>query len=330
MKLAVHSLPLAALALVFGLARALGAPSGFETAQIGGKEYVRLSEWARANGFEAHWLKRDESLQLSAPAGKIQLEVDSRQADFNGVTVWLSFPIADRNGSVFVSLLDVRTTLQPLLSPPKSRPGAVIKTICLDPGHGGKDPGYCVGSRQEKKYTLLLAEELRRQLIHAGLQVALTRSRDAYVDLSERPDLARRRNADLFVSLHFNAVPTSPGSVQGAEVYCLTPPGASSTNAQGEGGGAGSFGGNRFNDKNVFLAYQMQKALDHDLGSADRGVKRARYEVLRGAAMPAILIEAGFLSHPEEGRKIASSSYRRQMAHAMVDGLLAFKRAVEQ
>jgi len=330
MKSAVPSLLLAALALGSGASPAPRAFPASETILIGGKVYVRLTEWARANDFETRWLKRDETLELTGHSAKLQLQVDSRQAELNGVTVWLSFPVADRNGSVYLALLDARTTMQPLLSPPKTRAGPTIRTVCLDPGHGGKDPGFCVGSRQEKKYTLLLAEELRQQLIRAGLSVALTRTRDSFVELSARPDFAKRRNADLFVSLHFNSAGDSAGSVQGAEVYCLTPTGAPSTNAQGEGGGAGSSTGNRFNDKNVLLAFHVQKALDQSLGSEDRGVKRARYEVLRYATMPAILIEGGFMSHPDEGRKIASASYRRQMAHAIVEGLLSFKRAVEQ
>jgi N-acetylmuramoyl-L-alanine amidase len=330
MKSAVLLLLLAAFAPASGAAPAAGATSGAETVSIGGKEYVRLNDWARANDFEARWLKRDETLQLSSHSAKLLLQIDSRQAEFNKVAVWLSFPVADRNGAVYLALLDARTTLQPLLSPPKNRPGVAIRTICLDPGHGGKDPGFCVGSRQEKKYTLLLAEELRQQLIRAGLKVALTRSRDTFVELSARPDLARRRAADLFVSLHFNSAGSFPGAVQGAEVYCLTPAGAPSTNAQGEGGGAGASAGNRFNDRNVFLAFQIQRALGQSLGSEDRGVKRARYEVLRYATMPAILIEGGFMSHPDEGRKIFSASYRRQMARAIVEGLLAFKRTVEQ
>ena len=189
MKSAVLLLLLAAFALASVAAPVQAAPSAVESLSIGGKEYVRLTDWARANDFEVHWLKRDETLQLTGHSAKLLLQVDSRQAEFNGVTVWLSFPVADRNGAVYLALLDARTSLQPLLSPPKRLSGT-IRTVCLDPGHGGKDPGFCVGSRQEKKYTLLLAEELREQLIRAGLKVVLTRSRDTFVELSARPDLA--------------------------------------------------------------------------------------------------------------------------------------------
>jgi N-acetylmuramoyl-L-alanine amidase len=234
--------------------------------------------------------------------------------------------LATRNDAIFISKLDVQTTFQPLLAPPKRR--AVLNSICLDPGHGGKDPGFRVGANQEKKYTLLLAQELREQLKRAGWKVALTRGHDTFVELSERPDVARRKHADLFLSLHFNAVQSSANSVQGAEVYCLTPAGAPSTNAGGEGGGEGWFNGNRYNDQNVVLAYQLQKALTRSLGVEDRGVHRARFAVLRDATMPAALIEAGFMSHPEEGRKIFSAEYRRQIARAIVEGLNAYRQSV--
>src|SRR4029077_10148741 len=102
---------------------------------------------------------------------------------------------------------------------------------------------------------------------------------DKKIELPMRPELAKRRGADLFVSLHFNAFPEK--SVQGAEVYCLTPAGAPSSNARGEGAGAGLFAGNRSNDKNMFLAYQLQKSLTKNLTVEDRGVHRARFWVLR-------------------------------------------------
>lgn len=315
--------------LAEGMILPVGAAARSGVLQVAGKEYVRLGDWARANDFEMRWLKRDETAQLINGSSKLLFTMDSREAQLNGIGAWLSFPVVLRNGSIYVSQLDLQTTLQPVLSPPKNRPGMRITRICLDPGHGGKDPGYRVGSNQEKKYALLLAQELRDQLTRAGFTVTLTRNTDAFVELPVRAELARRRNADLFLSLHFNAAPSSASTVRGAEVYCMTPAGAASTNARGEGGGAGWFVGNRNNDKNMFLAFQLQKSLTRNLGTEDRGVHRARYAVLRDAAMPAVLIEGGFMSHPVEGKKIFDSAYRRQMAKAIVDGVMAYKQAVE-
>jgi N-acetylmuramoyl-L-alanine amidase len=299
-------------------------------ARIGGHDYVRVTELAKTAELEFRWLKRDEKIQLSNRTSKWVLDVDSRQAEFNGLQVWLSFPVVQFEGWVYLAKLDVDTTIRPLLSPPRNSPNVKLHTICLDPGHGGKDPGFSVGASQEKKYTLLLAQEVRQQLARAGLKATLTRSTDAFIELPDRPDLAHRQKADLFVSLHFNSTEADRSSVKGAQVFCLTPAGANSTNTQGEGGSSAWCAGNGCNDRSICLAYQVQKALTSELGVEDRGVRRARYAVLRDAVMPAVLIEGGFLSHPVEGKKILTAAYRKEMARAIVDGLLAYKRAVEQ
>jgi N-acetylmuramoyl-L-alanine amidase len=305
----------------------LGAVRPIESVRIAGREYARISDWARANEFVLRWLKRDETLQLTSSGSKIALQIHSPEAQINGVEARLLFPLVQRGEAVWISELDLETTLEPVIYPPRLKRGSALKSICLDPGHGGKDPG---SSSQEKKFTLLLAQELQAQLKRAGWQVNMTRTRDSFVELPSRPDIARRRRADLFVSLHFNAARTSANSVQGAEVYCLTPAGAPSTNAGGEGGGAGWFTGNRYNSENMFLAYQVQKMLTRKVPVEDRGVHRARFWVLRDAVMPAVLIEAGFLTNPTEARKISNPSYRRQLASAIVDGLAAYKSVVER
>jgi N-acetylmuramoyl-L-alanine amidase len=232
-----------------------------------------------------------------------------------------------RNGLAYVSPVDLTTTLEPLLFPVRQARKAV--TICLDPGHGGKDPGRFSGKEQEKKYTLLLAREVGEQLTRAGFKISYTRSNDSWVDLETRSELAQKRGADLFVSLHFNSFDgPSPESVKGVEVFCMAPAHTSSTNARGEGSGSGSYGGNRFDSKNVLLAYQLQKSLVTNLGIEDRGVKRARYAVLRTADMPAILIESGFLSNRAEAKRIYDPKYRQQLAQAIVHGIQDYNRAV--
>jgi N-acetylmuramoyl-L-alanine amidase len=299
--------------------------------QVSGHDYLSLADWAGTHRLDLRWLKHDETLQLTNRTAKIILTADSREAEINGIQVWLCLPVLRRNGSVFLAELDGRATLEPLLSPPKARRNApAIKTICLDAGHGGKDSGNRVGLNQEKIYTLLLAEELRRQLLRAGLKVVMTRGGDEFVELPDRPQLAKRRGADLFVSLHFNSAEAARESVRGAEVYCLAPAGADSTNASGDPSETGPCTGNRFNARNLLLAYEMQKSLTRRLQVEDRGVRRARFWVLRDAAMPAVLIEAGFMSHPEEGKRIFTGAYRRQMAQAITQGLLAYRRRVER
>ena len=329
MKAVVTMFLLSMLALAGATASAQSSSSRLDRVHVSGKEYVRLGDWARANNFEIRWTKRDEIAQLTKGTTRLVFTADSKVARFNGINVYLSFPVLLRNGAMYIAQMDLQSTLHPVLFPPKNQVGAKIRTICLDPGHGGKDTGTRNGSQHEKKYTLLLAQEVRDQLVRAGVKATLTRTTDTLIDLPVRPDLARRRGDDLFVSLHFNGANGYRNEVKGIEVYCLTPSGASSTNARGEGGGAGPAPGNRNNEKNMFLGYQVHKALVKSLPTEDRGLRRARFEVLREAEMPAVLIEGGYLTHPSESKKIYDPAYRRQMARAIVDGLLAYKRQVE-
>ena len=215
--------------------------------------------------------------------------------------------MANVKGVPFIAQLDLDKTVRPLLFPSRYLEPKRITTICLDPGHGGKDTGNRVGGgffgHNEKTYTLALALELRDQLKKLGFNVILTRSTDTYVELPVRPEIANRRGADLFMSLHFNAAQAGKNEVEGPETYCITPVGAASSNAQGEGGGVGATTANRYENQSLLFAYQMQKALVQNLGVVDRGVRRARFAVLRDAAMPAILIEGGYMTHPGRGQK---------------------------
>ncbi len=297
-----------------------------ERLSVGGVDYVKLDDWSRASRFQLKWLVAKQSIQLTAGENNLGFTSDSRKATFNGVTVWLSAPTVFRNNSLYVSSTDVTTVLFPLLAPAKAS-ARRVGTICLDPGHGGKDPGKQSGKQQEKTYTLLLAKELSSQLTRAGFKVTLTRSTDEFVDLSNRPEKARKNSADLFISLHFNADNTS--SLKGSQIYCMTPARTSSTNAGGEGANTGAFVGNKSDSRNIMLGYQVQRSLLKSLGLEDGGVRRARFAVLRSAEMPAILIEGGFMTNPAEAKKIYDVNYRKQLAQAIVTGILNYKKAVE-
>lgn len=290
-------------------------------------QWVSVSEWARENGFKLSRLKEDEVLSLTNSTATLGLKPELLSAQINGVNVWLSEPITLRNGQVCISSLDLETSIKPILFAVTKRAGKPVKTICLDPGHGGKDDGGRSGEFLEKKYTLLLAKAVQDQMRTAGFKVMLTRTKDRFVDLEDRPVFANRRKADLFISLHFNVAPQ--GEARGVEVYCLTLAKTSSTNARGKPANADSLPGNRQDAQNVLLAYQLQKSLVNGLGAGDRGLRRARFAVLRTATMPAALIEGGFLSDSEERKKIADPKYRSRMAAAIVRGVLAYKRAIE-
>jgi N-acetylmuramoyl-L-alanine amidase len=303
-----------------------GSPS--RAAVINGHEYVSVTDWARGDGFHTVSQTRDR-IVLASKTSRLVFNVNSAEAEINGVNVRLSFPVASDHGSFLIAQFDVDSAVRPLLFPTRYMDHDKITTICLDPGHGGKDTGNRVRHyywHNEKTYTLLLAEELREQLRRAGFKVILTRSRDTYVDLPARPAIANKAGADLFISLHFNATGTGKNEVKGVETYCITPVGAASSNAQGEGSHHTPATGNRWERRSLLFAYEMQKSLVDNLHAGDRDVRRARFAVLRDARMPAILIEGGYMTNPVEGKKIFDAAYRKQMAAAIVKGILAYQK----
>jgi N-acetylmuramoyl-L-alanine amidase len=313
--------------LLLLLAVAVCAPV-MHAAFINGHAYTALAGWAPANGFRLQARAGGVVSYTNRAALRLVFEKDSRTAKINSVNVAMSFPVACDKGEIFVSQLDLAKTVEPLVFPavvPKK-----ITTIVLDSGHGGKDTGNRVGfgffGHSEKTYTLLLAQELQRQLRAAGFNVLLTRNTDTFVELPARPDLANRRNADLFISLHFNATESGKAEVSGPETYCITPVGAASSNAQGEGANYGATTANRVEGRSLLLAYAVQRALVKSLPVEDRSVRRARFAVLRDAEMPAILVESGYMTHPVEGKKIFTAAYRQQLAAAIVKGVLNYQK----
>ena len=299
-----------------------------QAAVFDGQTYVPVADWAGANGLHCAWLKRGDELVATNRTTRLVFDVDSHYVAINGVEVALSFPVANQKGTVMVAQFDLEAAIRPLLFPSRYVKPAAIQTICLDPGHGGRDAGNHAAWHYEKVYTLALAAELRDQLRQAGFDVIMTRTKDTFVELPDRPALANRRNADLFVSLHFNATPVGKNEVEGPQTYCITPVGASSTDAQGEGSNHGPTAANRHDDESLLLAYQIQKSLVGTLDANDRGVRRARFAVLRDARMPAVLIEGGYMTNPYEGKKIYSTAYRRQMAQAIVKGIMAYQKLI--
>lgn len=320
----------AAMLLAAGWAAPVHAAiQGLEHIPVDGADYLRLSEWAESSGFKMIWHEKGESIELTNRSADLKFATDarsSRKAQVCGATVLLSLPVLSRGGIPLISLSDVQKNLEPILFPKKS-PGTV-RTICLDPGHGGKDPGESAGDNFEKKYTLLLALATEKLLQEAGFKVVLTRTNDVYVPRPDRPALAAREGADIFVSLHYNSIAT-PG-VRGVQVHCLPPPGMNSTDAGGGRGKDPAYPGNGQDDRNILLAYEVLKNITTKLPLEDIGVKRNHYEILREARMPAILIEGGFMTDAQDSKKIYDAEFRQRMAQSIVNGILAYKEAVEE
>ena len=288
--------------------------------------WIPLESWGKLNGL-AHWQQISANphptYQWHTSNGVVAVKVGSRIAFCGGLACWLGFPPQLINGLPYIHSLDALKNLQPVVSLPHLRL-KVGRTICIDPGHGGKDVGAksSVNNDREKDYTLDWAWRLRPLLAANGWNVVLTRTSDVDVSLAERVSIAERANADLFLSLHFNSGEANH-DLAGLETYCLTPVGMPSNLVRTyEDDPRQVFPNNAFDEQNYQWAYQLHRALVQALGASDRGVRHARFMgVLRGQTRPAVLIEAGYLSNPAEARKIASAAYRQSLAEAVAKGV---------
>jgi N-acetylmuramoyl-L-alanine amidase len=139
---------------------------------------------------------------------------------------------------------------------------------------------------------------------------------------------AEAAGADVFVSIHFNA--TEEPDVHGVETYMLTPQFKRSTGSDElKPDDAVAVPGNAFDAWSAFLGYTLHRQLKTDLGMPDRGLKRARFQVLRElATAPAVLVECGYLSHPEEARLVGTTRYRQELAAAIADGISEYNRTL--
>ena len=159
----------------------------------------------------------------------------------------------------------------------------------------------------------------------------LTRDRDREVGLDERCEMARRAAADLFVSVHFNSAPDR--HTQGIETFIVPAAGALSTcekRASVQRRNRGPALGNQNDAANTVLGYWVHRGLLSYAHGEDRGVKRARYLVLRNTGCPATLVEAGFISSPEEARRLRLEEYRQSLANGIASGILTYLSRVRE
>jgi N-acetylmuramoyl-L-alanine amidase len=297
------------------------------TITLNGLPYIDLNLWGEHNGLAIRWNSKAGEMRLENRWTKLSFKADTRRLGFDDISVSLSYPVLRGGEKLYLALRDEETVLRPLLKPPRLGAGRKLVSVAISAGHGGKDPGNIEGGRQEKIYTLQVARELQRQLRARGFKVFMLRENDTYVSPEDRPAISQQRRADLHIAIHFNH--SSSESAKGLETYCLTPSGASSTNDRG-GSSAGSLPGNRLDRENLAFAFQVHRAVLSELDFEDRGVRHARFKELTLASMPAILIEGGFMSNPEDAGRIFSENGRVKYAAAIADGILSFKRLMER
>src|SRR5260370_8914003 len=258
----------------------------------------------------------------------MQGAVNARELYLNGLKFILSFPIIKVDNKILMSRMDLSKLVEPVLRPAKIST-ALVHTVVLDAGHGGYDQGAFSMLGNEKDFALDVVERARDLLTKAGFNVRLTRSADVVVRLEDRAAFANRQSNAVFVSVHFNAGAREDAG--GVETYSLAPRGVPSTNnANLSLADFQPCVGNIRDPENIALATAMHTALITKLGVSDRGIKRARFIVLRDSNIPAVLIEGGFLTNAQDRIRIATPIYRQILAQAILQGVLSYNRAVRR
>ena len=181
---------------------------------------------------------------------------------------------------------------------------------------------------KEKDLALDIVLRVKAHLAAAGVRVILTRDSDRFWELEDRPYLAARGGGDLFVSLHMNSALSR--SVQGIETFVTAAENCPPTAESKVGGRYPAVPNNQFNHSNTVLGNQLQRAVVGITRAEDRGMKHARFVVLRNSAMPAALIECGFLSNAQEAQKLATPSYRETVALGIAQGILNYLALVNR
>ena len=291
-----------------------------------GVDYVDVGSLSSRAGLTQSWLVAQSKIRLADKDTRLEIEADTREIEFDGLRLFLGEPAVANRRSIYISRIDRDRFLLPILTP-RLVPGPVprLRTIIIDPGHGGKDDGAINAKLKLREKTLALdvAMRLEKLLKAAGYQVVLTRRRDTFIPLPLRPTHANKVKADLFISIHFNALENK--AVSGSETYILTPQYQRSTSSdKRQPDDKERYAGNADDPWNAVLGFKMHGSLIHSLQTLDRGMKHARFAVLRDLQCPGLLVEGGYLTNEAEARKIATPEWRQKLARAIADGVAGY------
>lgn len=218
------------------------------------------------------------------------------------------------------------------------------KLIVIDPGHGGSDSGAVGNGLKEKNVVLATSKKLGALLTKRGYKVLYTRSTDVFINLRSRTAFAAKRNADMFISIHANAAPNASSALKmsGVETFFLSPArserskNAAALENRGDLEDMNTFSKQTFlnflnrekiissNKLAIDIQSYMLSSVKKSFKSKDGGVREAPFWVLVGATMPAVLVEMGYITHPQEGKNLGKSAYQDRIAQGIANGVDAY------
>ncbi len=279
----------------------------------------------------------------------------SATAEVSSATVSSSSAVSSSSVTAVSSSSIPKTVAAKTTTPPKNETAGTreVKTIVIDPGHGGKDSGALGGKSQEKDIVLTVGKLLKKELEKDGFNVKMTRDKDVFIELGQRANLANQWDGDLFISLHCNAIDATPEKkkqIKGYHVYVLRAPESEEDKAiaRRENKVATLYGEKnakeelspiewfklearleKYKQNSYMFTEQMLKAMDG--GKIRRqagGVGGAGFMVLVGALMPAVLYEIGFISNPDDEAYMMSDAGQKDIAERISKAVASYKEAV--
>src|SRR5881398_333850 len=312
----------ASLALPSSIAIAAGE---WQVIKINGHDYLSVDKISKFYGLPAEVAPSGAKMQSEKADVPLGFVSGSREAMINGARSWLCFPVLEQDGKSLVSRTDVVKTIEPLVRPHRVPSVGNVQTVVLDPGHGGHDKGQVSRYGSEKDFALDVARKLCALLQTKGLRVIMTREGDYFVPLDVRAQIANAARNSIFVSIHFNATNDDPNAT-GFEIFSFTPRGAPSTSDTALT--SSSFNtqpGSGVDAQSMALSACIYHSLIGHIPEYDRGIKRARFAVLRLTKVPAVLIEGGFLTEQGQCKLIAQKEWRAKLAHAISVGIESYR-----
>lgn len=349
--------------LIRGTDEAIDAPA----VRINRVDYVPLDLVARAYGFTLEWDSFAKTASLRRDAAAIKLLLGTDIALVNESALSTRNELRLYKGILSVPKTFPTNVLEPFIKSMPRHPAApagpavkleipaapplkyAIRKIAIDAGHGGRDPG-AIGREgtREKDVVLDIALRLKEELQAKNVEVIMTRDKDVFIPLTKRAELANDAGCDFFISIHANA--SRARRAQGFEVYYLSEAiddnaraleAAENASLKFEESSLNSSSSalqatlwDMVNTENraesVELGSYICSAASKRLEASTRGVKRARFVVLKGANMPAVLVEVGFISNKKEAARLANPYYRQMLAETLASGIMNYKNIYER
>lgn len=303
-----------------------GLRAQWNVVQLEGRRHVPVEDVANFYKLNPPAIEGN-AFTITGQGRTIRGKAGSREIWINNVKYILCFDVLSKGGTLLISAMDVTKIIEPVMRPGKIKNATAVRTVILDAGHGGHDGGARGPLGSEKEATLDVVLRAKRLLEENGYNVRMTRMTDVFIPLEKRPAMANKYPNAIFVSVHFNKSNQVGGT--GIETYALAPRGVPSMDEESlRYSDFKQYPGHARDAENIALATSMHSSMLRHLRLFDRGIKRARFVVIRDVQIPGVLLEGGFMNHPADSRQIASTEFRNAFARAVLEGVNRYRSAV--